>query len=376
MHGANPNTLIEDGTDVTFLFRNGFAAWPYRRKITFHNADPQSSELENFPVPILLDDQRIDYAQFAAAGRDLFFVDDDGRTVLAHEIEKWDPSGTSVVWVRVPHLAHTDQDFIWMVYGDLDVTDSAENPSGVWDENFVGVWHLANGSAEDPNKAVVSDSSVPRLNGVFVDNPLLAQVGMFGDLSVAFDGTNYVDLSTFDVLPAATPDGLSLEVVALVQAGSGDWSRMISKADGSSTNSHWWMLSLTNPGLNVWSWRLRIRPDDSTTQQLETGQLVSQDTWFYVAATYDGNTMRVYHDGQTAGTKTLQSSSPLAADGTIQVGVAANPSPFYQGLTGLISEVRVSNLARSGAFFFAQNKALQDRPDQPFVILGPQENNR
>ena len=52
---------------------------------------------------MLLKSDRIDYGQTHNNGRDLRFVDANG-TVLPHEIESWNQSGISLVWVRVPTM--------------------------------------------------------------------------------------------------------------------------------------------------------------------------------------------------------------------------------------------------------------------------------
>ena len=88
-----------------------------------------------------LDNTRINYALTQNAGQDLRFVDADG-TLLAHEIETWNESGTSYVWVSVPQIdASSGTDYIWMYYGNAAAAD-AQNADAVWDAGFSGVWHL------------------------------------------------------------------------------------------------------------------------------------------------------------------------------------------------------------------------------------------
>ena len=50
-------------------------------------------------------------------GADLRFVDADDSTLLDHEIESWNPGGTSYVWVRVPTIdGSSSSDFIYLYY--------------------------------------------------------------------------------------------------------------------------------------------------------------------------------------------------------------------------------------------------------------------
>ncbi len=67
------------------------------------------SALENFPVLVRISPTRISgfsYADCAADGRDIAFVDADGHA-LDREIDTWDPNGESLVWVRIPALGRT-----------------------------------------------------------------------------------------------------------------------------------------------------------------------------------------------------------------------------------------------------------------------------
>ena len=77
-------------------------SWSQRKQLTFNNTG-QAENLTNFAVLVELDSTRINYALTQNAGQDLRFVDGNG-TLLAHEIESWNESGTSYVWVSVPQI--------------------------------------------------------------------------------------------------------------------------------------------------------------------------------------------------------------------------------------------------------------------------------
>ena len=79
----------------------GVNSWQFRRELTFDNSS-RAEHLIDFPVLVKLDATRIDYGQTQDNGEDLRFFDGTGTRPLAHEIELWDESGTSYVWVKVP----------------------------------------------------------------------------------------------------------------------------------------------------------------------------------------------------------------------------------------------------------------------------------
>src|SRR3989344_4209453 len=119
------------------------SSWKNRRKITFDNS-ASNENLTNFPVLVTLNpaSSSIDYNKTLDAGQDIRFVDANGTASLSYEIEAWNESGTSLVWVNVPQIASgSTTDYIWMYYNNTGATDN-QDASGVWDSSFKGVWHL------------------------------------------------------------------------------------------------------------------------------------------------------------------------------------------------------------------------------------------
>ncbi|NND90634.1 MAG: DUF2341 domain-containing protein, partial [Granulosicoccus sp.] len=74
--------------------------WSARQNLTFNNS-AQTENLTDFPILVVLNSGNIDYSKTQDNGADLRFIDADG-TILAHEIETWNESGDSYVWVKIP----------------------------------------------------------------------------------------------------------------------------------------------------------------------------------------------------------------------------------------------------------------------------------
>jgi len=91
-HVVNEDTLLD--TDNLWYDAN----WQFRRQLTFDNT-AQTENLTEFPVLIKLNSSRIDYSQTQDAGQDIRFTDADG-TLLTYEIESWEESRDSYVWVN------------------------------------------------------------------------------------------------------------------------------------------------------------------------------------------------------------------------------------------------------------------------------------
>lgn len=149
-----------------------------------------SSPLTDFPVLIRLSPGLNDFRYSvckAANGGDVRFADADGN-LLAHEIDTWDESGTSLVWVKVPSLSSSTE--IRAYYGCAN--PPANNPQDVWSNGYVGVWHL--GESARP----LADSTSHGLNftrsctfsdrdaGYYDNRMEFASSGLIG-ASVAFD---------------------------------------------------------------------------------------------------------------------------------------------------------------------------------------------
>ena len=113
-----------------------------------------STTLANFPVLVRLAANSPDgfnYADCAADGSDLRFADANGD-LIPHEIDTWDISGESLVWVSVPSISGTATTFT-MYYGVEDVSAlPAVTESDVWTgANFNAVWHFSGSNKESAN---------------------------------------------------------------------------------------------------------------------------------------------------------------------------------------------------------------------------------
>ena len=116
--------------------------------------------INNFQALVKLsdgDDYGFSYAEAAADGSDLWFEDADGN-VIPHEIDTWDTSGSSFVWVRIPQLSGTNTK-ITMHWGDA--AEKKTTGQNTW-YGFAGVWHMnATGTESEPDAAANGLAAVP-----------------------------------------------------------------------------------------------------------------------------------------------------------------------------------------------------------------------
>ena len=99
-----------------------------------------TTTLVNFPVLVKLSAELNDFKYSSCKvenGGDLRFADADGN-LLASEVDTWDPSGTSLVWVKVPTF--NKNTVIKAYYGNAN--PPAVDPQDVWSSGYVAVWHM------------------------------------------------------------------------------------------------------------------------------------------------------------------------------------------------------------------------------------------
>ncbi|MGV3485129.1 MAG: DUF2341 domain-containing protein [Planctomycetaceae bacterium] len=157
----------------------------HRQLLTVALADA-SAQLVDYPVLVRLhasavDAVNIDYTRFGSSGQDVRFIDGDGNQ-LDYQIAKWDPTGYSEVWVKVPLLeADHARNTFYMYYGNPAAVD-AQQPAALWDAAFVGVYHLNNttGSAASAGPGAVSAN-------ITYDSGTIAQAAAFDGSSSRID---------------------------------------------------------------------------------------------------------------------------------------------------------------------------------------------
>ncbi len=161
-----------------------------------------------------------------------------------------------------------------------------------------------------------------------------------------FDGNDdYISLNNMDV------SGNAITLEALIN--SSDLSncqyqdcRIISKAVGLSTPDHYWMLSTNNSGANT-VLRFRLKTNGNSTTLVATTGALSENTWYHVAATYDGAMMRLFLDGTEVGS--TAKTGTLTTNSAVGTFIGANPPGIENPWKGEIDEVRIWNTARTQA---------------------------
>ena len=127
------NVYAADALDIT----------PFNKKIPITVSGYTGAEtLLDFPVLVTLAENSpagFSYADCATDGADLRFADATGA-LLSHEIETWDKTGTSCIWVKVPSIVGTATKITCYYGADGAATLPTVSATDVW-SRYAAVFH-------------------------------------------------------------------------------------------------------------------------------------------------------------------------------------------------------------------------------------------
>ncbi len=324
-------------------------SWNTRKPITINSAQVSgTSSLTNFPMLFSVTDPTLKTVANGgdvgeSNGNDILFTAGDGLTKLNHEIEYYNPStGQVIAWVQIPSLSNTANTVIYIYYGN-PMAANQQNPTAVWDSNYKGVWHLPNGTTLSPN-----DSTSNGNNGT-IDGSVPATSGEIdGAASFSNHSARYIDMGANTNLEELGPYTVSAWVNGSTFTQNGLLQAILGRQNGSDNNREYLFFVYGN-GTNA-SFELQRSNGGDSFPTVSSSYSYTNNTWYYVAGTFDGTTLRMYVNGNADGTLNTNSTIPSSATRHATIGrilgTGGNNYPF----NGTIDEVRISNTNRSAAW--------------------------
>ena len=189
----------------------------------------------------------------------------------------------------------------------------------------------------DDGASPATDSSGLNNNGTLLGPVYQAESGDSSGSSLQFDGVDdLIDLGFLDVA------GTGITMAAWFKADSFPENtrdaRIISKASSLATNDHIFMLGTVEAGSGT---RLRARISiDGTARTLITasGDDLALGQWYHAAATYDGERLRLYLNGEEVRSQAIVGA--IDQDPNVPVAVGSHPGGARL-FDGLIDDVRI-----------------------------------
>ena len=335
----NPDDFVQ--TDPLQEFGDWYeTSWKHRKKITISNA-LVDSELANFPVLISMTDSDL-MANATSDGSEIIFTAGNGRVQLDHEMEKYNgETGTITAWVRVPVLYDAVDTDLYMYYGHSGIGLS-ENPSGVWNSNYKGVYHFNDN---------VNDSTVNNEDGT--NN---GSVNATGKIYSARD----FDSDIIDLPNRAWMSG-NLDKITMQAWINPDSISGYDTIIGIGNNGDVPFFGLNDGQIVLYS-------SDTNPNESDPSNALSVGTWYLATVTYDAATdqVKIYRNGINDVTDSMSGTTKMDNDRTI--GNDDDGEPF----DGQIDEVRILDVVLTDDWISTEY-TNQNSPET-FYSVGDQEN--
>jgi len=268
-------------------------------------------------------------------GKRIQFFDSDETTNLDYEVEHFSNvqgSEEAIYWARVPSVAgNSTTDSIWVAYGNDPNESDQDNPTGVWDANFMGVWH-----SHDASTTTIADSANAHTG---------TKLGVGAPVAIAakvYNGQNYDGVDDY----INVPDHADLDLTTGITISS--WAKhdvtasefLVSKYISGSDAAYYLSVDASNrPILGFFA---------SDAGKVNTGvTAMGTAALRYVAGTYstaDG-IIRVYlDDALDADDAILGSPSIDVTIDAVRIGWGYSDTYAWDGI---LDEVRISQIART-----------------------------
>ncbi len=322
-----------------------------KMNITFSGCANESVPLTNFPALVEFP-VGFDYSGFMSAnGDDLRFADVAGNE-LSYEIDTWDTSGRSLVWVRVPELV---KDTVITVYWGKPLPAPVyEDDANVWSSGYLAVYHFSAGREMKDSSRYGNDLTT-KVGVTQGAGGLLGAAPQFATAPTGAKG-HYYSAPHSDSLGAAskelTLEGWTFDTNATSQ---NDWHRtMVTKRKDANTAVEYgfglFKLGSTTASANL-KWN---HNSGSTRTGFAEGSAVNQ--WVHIASTFNAEAAEprasLYVNGALLKTgNNAATTIPQTTMSPLYIGVL---DPAAAGCwVGQLDEIRISNVARSAEWMAA-----------------------
>ena len=346
---------------MCFAVMSAASAWAttidptnYKKSMTITPASGKvTTTLANFPLLVRLSAVRqsgFDPAKCGTNGEDLRFALAD-NTLLAHEIDTWNPTGESFVWVNVPSLSSATEIKAYWAVKDSSLAP-AVNAADTWPD-FVAVYHLGEGGhiAYDSSANGYDATNATPSTVSAGANPVIGGCVKFTNSK---GGASFFDLGATDMADSNAAKPLDDRSVVTFTG----WVASDSDEGQSSCMSIFRQYTGWNDRKGGFDFRyfpaypysgLVINSGASSADFINwnTDAQYVPSRWYYLTLTVDGTTAAKYLNGQLLPNKdqgkTGLGNPKTSSHGILPTTVATVYKFGASKLSGRLDEVRVRN---------------------------------
>ena len=317
----------------------GFASATYTMPITF-SGYARTETLTNFPALVVFTNN---HGFLSSGGYDLRFWTNSTAvgTPLNYEIELWTNSGNSYVWVQVPEL--TSNITIYATWGNpkYNFQAACTTNGAMWDNNFKGVWHLTS-----TNSALsATDSTTNNHNATTVT---ATNAPGMADGSAGFDGTSARKISFGNISDFNFTDSNFTADLWVYPLTWGANNGAILIGQGYWQAQGWYVfVDNTSGDLRFCSQVPGVEYD------LIAYAVVEKNKWQHFVFVRTGwYNAAIYKNGAVIASSGYFPRS--ASDTSDLFSLGAGPGSTANFHNGRLDEVRISNIARSATWIWAE----------------------
>jgi len=325
--------------------------WTARKPVTvdtgksgFEISQPAGNSL----VLLRLHQGNFNFAAAREEGSDLRFVAADNKTILDHQIEKWDPlMNEAFVWVKVPEIPAGAPIKFWLYSGVAgEKMEAGGDPKATYDADTVLAYHFAVATPVDATKNANNATS----GGTLSEGALIGPgMRLLGNTAIKIPAS-----ATFQ-WKEGEPMTLSAWVKATALNEKGvlfDWS------DG--TNRFQTGIANGIPYVEI--------QDGTGTHRTPPGEPLAASVWKHLAVVATNASTTLYLDGKEYAKldvplPTLTTGATLGAD-----------NEGKNGLVGEMDELEISKAARGAGWVqFAYTSQAGNDASTKLVVTGEDE---
>lgn len=305
-------------------------------------------EIREFPLCIRLYADSFPFSECQPNGDDIRVYSPSNDSLLAYEIDAWDPKqGFAVLWVRVPKIRFDERQELQLYWGNPGaISESSGREVFNASNGFVTVWHLGETVVDSVGVLQANDTGTRATEG------LVGGARRFASGKGICVGTDIANLTT-GALPHTSEAWIRVDRPNSTVLGWGN-----EKAQGKV------VMQYRSPS--------RINMDCYfSSANIATDRIVPLKIWTHVAHTYSPEATRIYIDGKLA-REHVDRKPNLNLE---------SPSRFYLGgwydrydYEGAIDEVRISCLERSADWIRLQYENQKTHSPLVGTIVSPGNN--
>jgi hypothetical protein len=339
------------------LLGNGVAwynsSWLYRMALTVdYTKIGTTTPLTNFPILISTTTPTLAFTGSGGHmgnndGTDIVITNSDGTTKLNHEIESYtSTTGATILWVKDPNTLSTSTNTtLYLYYGNAGVGSQATT-TGVWDSNYVGVWHLK----ESQTPLYYLDSTSYANNGTSTSTaiPTASSTGQIDGAQI-FDGSNdYLGVGSdaeLDNITSFTLEGW------MNDHGVPSNGRIYQK--GSTVDGGFIRLQEDSNNQGI---QFSVYYATTILHRYTAINSYTHNTLTHIAATWDGTATATNAHLFVNGIETSYATTTdgVGTKGNDSTGIATfgrvSPSNITAPWDGMLDEMRISNSVRSASW--------------------------